>query len=557
MNLEFYRIIGGILAEGIEKSYKAGLASIVKLNKKEILRLKDDDEPELFKINYNGTDYKMLQNFRVEAFTVAGVQSYELEEKLKQLALDIQEGKHPLAKGEKDIKELWSAEAQNLISDYVPAEDMPPPNQLKTNLRTAMQSSYHAAQYNRLQDSSVKDLYPAYQYKTLADVRVREEHRKLHDRIWSSDDEIWHRIWPPNGWNCRCYIKPLNQDEKQNSAVEPLTTTDEFRQEIVREGKIGKDFDRNPGVVGSIWGKWKDAKLKGMNKNEISNRINEYLTNINSKETLDSIIFPPALSKIGDHLKKYEGDIIKAFEENAIVVDDVEFNAENWGRLFSDNRILTHIGYYKMGDNQFEKFLNGDEGKRKNFLGMFYQTLKDPLFITYFKDEGKTFFLNSFIGNDKVKYFIAVGIQKEGAKIIISGHREKIKEMLKRVKGGELLYTKLTALDSAAPESPKQFSFGSGRFNYSKLNFSHDIKNIKITADTMNENELRNIMLKANEIWGETYNYKGVVNSELNFIRYRVDGFQLVKINNNEAYDFIYIGYDRIHEYRKGVIIYA
>lgn len=539
MNLEFYRIIGETLTEGIDKAYKAGLASVVKLNKKEILRLKDDNEPELFKINYTGTDYKMLQNFKVEAFTVAGVQSYELEEKLKQLALDIQEGKHPLSKGEKDIKELWVAEAQNLIGEYVPIEDMPPPHYLKTNLRTAMQSSYHAAQYNRLQDEAVRDLYPAYQYKTLADARVREEHRKLHDRIWRNNDEIWHRIWPPNGWNCRCYVKPLNQDEVNNSAVEPLTTSDEIRHDIVKKGKIGKNFDRNPGVIRSIWGKWKDLKFRDLDYNRKFKETFEYARSISNKQVVDMI-----QSEIGKYLSP---------------LSQRDLTKENWDEDFPGNYVDTPLGAGNIiGDNTYgspiEKIISKKDN-RKDYYGAFKPTLNDPTFII--KDSrGGLIFVRAFINNDKQVYIFGIGYDKGEIIDITSLGIRNIDTLIGKIKNGEVLHLKSTALINFTDSSRKHFSFGSDLLNHkSKINFSNNIKNIKITADNLNENQIRNIMLSANEIWGETYNYNGVVNSELNFIRYRVDGFQLIKVNNNEAYETGFTGYDKINDFRKGVII--
>lgn len=311
MNLEFYLIIGDSLLKGINKAYRRGIASIVNLNKKEILRL--SDEPELFKINYTGADKTALMNFKVEAFTVAGVMSYELEEKLKRLALDLQEGNHPLAKGEKDIKKVWVAEAYNIMSDYIPIPDMPPPRFLNTNLRTAMQSSYHAAQYIRLQDDSVKKLYPAYQYKTLNDNRVREEHRSLHDMIWRNDDPVWDKIWPPNGWNCRCYVTPLSQEEVDNSAVQPKTVTEVGVNEIVSRGKIGKDFQRNAGKRMSIWGGWLKSKIKNL-PNDVSDYI--FKTTNASKYYDDNLVeFKNAkkeIDKLADDLAGEKGYVIKA-----------------------------------------------------------------------------------------------------------------------------------------------------------------------------------------------------------------------------------------------------
>ncbi len=530
MNLELYRIIGETLNAGIEKSYRAGLASIVKLNKKEILRLKD--EPELFKINYTGTDNAMLMNFRVEAFTVAGVMSYELQEKLKQLALDLQEGKHPLTKGEKSIKDVWVAEAQSIMADYISIQDMPPPRYLNTNLRTAMQSSYHAAQFNRLQDPSVKELYPSYQYKTLNDARVREQHRKLHDKIWKNNDEIWNHIWPPNGWNCRCYVKPLNQEEENNSAVEPLTSSNELRQEIVREGKIGKDFDRNPGQVRSIWGKWLQSRLSGKNYSNIS----------------DDIV------RAGYRMPKWE-EIEQLLKVNAAPEPEpVEFSEENFVKLFGElpGSVNSVLGKYRLADVFFRKLAEREKGNRRKIIQYIKPTMEEP-HIVFVDRENGTLFVKAFKSNNETIY---AGILKQlnDEEIVISFyHKNNIHNKVNE--GKFLVYQSLFPASDNAWGLPK-FTHDGGRVNFeSKLAVSAGIRNIKITADVMDENEVKNIMNDANEIWGEVYNYNGVVNSEINFIRYRIDGFQLVKVNNNEAYEHKFIGYDKIDEYRKGVIL--
>lgn len=534
MNLKLYRIIGETLNAGIEKSYRAGLASIVKLNKKEILRLKD--EPELFKINYTGTDNAMLMNFRVEAFTVAGVMSYELQEKLKQLALDLQEGKHPLTKGEKSIKDVWVAEAQNIMSNYIPVKDMPPPAHLNTNLRTAMQSSYHAAQYNRLQDESVKELYPAYQYKTLADARVRESHNKLHDKIWRNNDEVWSHIWPPNGWNCRCYVKPVNVEEVNNSAIEPVTDSDTVRQAIVTEGKIGKDFDRNPGQSRSIWGKWLNQKYQDVNYYNKFKEVFDYsrsLAKYDSKNLLDSIL----QKNIGEYKFK-------------------ELNDETWKQEFPGNIVDTPIGQARFirpkgYDSQAAKLIEKDDN-RKKYFGLIKDTFNNPTMIILDDRKGLLFVRTFRDKNDII--IIGVG-QKEGEIIELkSVSRRQIRNLFNKIKNGEVLHFSDSALATFTEIPRKHFTFGSDLLNYSKINFSVDIRNIKITAETLNENHVKNILTTANEIWGETYN-NGAVNSELHFIRYRVEGFQLVKVNNNEAYEIKFYGYDKINEYRKGVAL--
>ena len=335
MNINFYKIISAELTEAIDKSYKAGIASVIKKNKK-LLAFSEPRDP--FKIDYTGTDHIAIQNFKIEAFTVAGVMTYELEEKLKTLALDLQEGRHPLAKGEKDINKVFIDEAYNIIGDYIQVEDLPPPGYLQTNLRTAITSSYHAAQYIRLQDPVMMSLYPAYEYFTMGDNRVRESHKLLDGLIFYADDPIWDRIMPVNDFNCRCGVKPLDVDEIKNLKVEDYTTP-ERRDEIVKEGEISKNFDRNSGQVKSIWGKWLDSKFKDLNYYELLKK--------------DFINYKPIDKKIFTDYKKAEINH-EIYNEN-MIRNVMDHSDEVWAKTYTHNGIVnSEINFIKLKDDGFE-----------------------------------------------------------------------------------------------------------------------------------------------------------------------------------------------------------
>jgi SPP1 gp7 family putative phage head morphogenesis protein len=521
LNFFIYNTIANTLAKGIDKGYRKGIASVVLLNKKEILRLADT--PELFKISYTDVDKVALTNFKVEAFTVAGVMSYECEEKLKQLAVELQEGKHPLAKGEKDIKKIWADEAYNILADYVQIPDMPPPNYLNTNLRTAMQSSYHASQYIRLQDDSVRDLYPAYQYKTLADSRVREAHMKLHDMIWASNDPVWDKIWPPNGWNCRCYIKPLNQEEALNSNVQPMTPPEKV-SDIAREGRIGKDFERNPGQIGSIWGKWLQSKLDGKVYETISNEIVHAGYRMPKWETVEPLLLKNASPE----------------------PEPVEFSKENFVKLFGElpGSVNTVLGEYKLADVFFQKLEERDQGNRRKILKYIKPTMEVPHMVFVDKDNG-TLFVKAFKTDNAETIYAGILKQLNDEEIVISFYDKK--NINNKVNEGKfLVYQSLFPASDNAWGLPK-FTHDGGRVNYVKLVTFKDTSKDKAAT--------QQVLKDANEIWGETYNHNGVTNSELHYIRYRVEGFELVKVNNSTPYDYSIIEYSRIDEFRKGVLI--
>ncbi len=75
-----------------------------------------------------------------------------------------------------------------------------------TEFETATLISEAAATYQRLIKKA--KLFPYWEYKTAGDDKVRPEHQKLNGIILPANDPLWKKIFPPNGWKCRCYIVP-------------------------------------------------------------------------------------------------------------------------------------------------------------------------------------------------------------------------------------------------------------------------------------------------------------------------------------------------------------
>lgn len=74
----------------------------------------------------------------------------------------------------------------------------------KTEHQTATLIAESATTYNRLKKKT--KLFPYWKYLTVGDDKVREEHAALHGVILHHSDPRWKKIWPPNGWKCRCYV---------------------------------------------------------------------------------------------------------------------------------------------------------------------------------------------------------------------------------------------------------------------------------------------------------------------------------------------------------------
>ncbi len=534
MNYEHYKNIATFLFNSVLEVYKESKKDLYKKAGFKNIKIKELKFSD-FKINkkkfgyieidFTATDKVALDNFRVECFQVAGVGSYELEEKLKQLAIDLQEGKHPLNKKfpNKHITNLFKAEAQSIMADYLPTSKIPPGSWLATNLNTAMNSSYSASQWITLQKPGMQEVYPYLQYLTMGDNAVRPAHQKLHKRVWLVSDPIWSKIMPPNGWNCRCITRSLMQDELDGATLE-ITGGDSTKiNEIVKEGGVEKDFQRNPGQIQSIWSKWLQEKMSGKDYEEISSRLIGYANKMPSPEY-----------------------VIETLINNAVPFRELEYSEENYYREFPEGKVDTPLGELKMGEKQFIKF---KDKTRTELFGLTKPILEDPEFILVDNKNG-TLFLKSFIfpGN-KVKNIVSVYKQLDGEdlELIVSTSYNRDATILNKVKNGKLLVYSRTRL-SASSETPGKKFTQTGFLNF----------NTKLTEQDKNKNgKIDNSGY--DEIWGDLFQYKfpdyTQYYSIIYFIKYKITGIEVLKRSYSSLEESIVDNYRNIDKYRKGVLI--
>lgn len=82
---------------------------------------------------------------------------------------------------------------------------------LRTEYNTAVRTSQMGAEWNSIQED--KDIFPYLKYVTAEDERVRHNHAEFNDVVRPVDDPFWDTHTPPNGFNCRCRLIQLNEDD--------------------------------------------------------------------------------------------------------------------------------------------------------------------------------------------------------------------------------------------------------------------------------------------------------------------------------------------------------
>lgn len=101
------------------------------------------------------------------------------------------------------------------------------PARLQTIFRANMQSAYAAGQWDDIVAQS--DLAPYLLYDAVDDHRTRPEHAAWDGIVLPITDPWWRTHYPPNGWNCRCTVIQLSDEDLEDLGLsvtaDPPTAT--------------------------------------------------------------------------------------------------------------------------------------------------------------------------------------------------------------------------------------------------------------------------------------------------------------------------------------------
>lgn len=141
-----------------------------------------------------------------------------------------------------------------------------------------------------------------------------------------------------------------------------------------------------------------------------------------------------------------KNELLNKLYNNSEKMIEVEYNREEYNKLFPRGCIQTPIGEVKLSPHQFERFGDKDNGKRKWLLGALYQTLKNPLIVI--KDiDSKGRFSKLFIKsledkNSKKRIMISVVPTIDDIQVVVSSGLRKLKQIEHKIKLASSFYYK-------------------------------------------------------------------------------------------------------------------
>jgi SPP1 gp7 family putative phage head morphogenesis protein len=143
---------------------------------------------------------------------------------------------------------------------------------LVTERDFAIATGQNSARY--LEFMAEKNQIGHWEYQTVGDDHVRDEHATLDGRVFSFDDVAARSLWPPNGWKCRCegLQSPGKPGDKLMSGKDALPiafpTTKQMEQFGINRADAGVVFSKNQMYLGTL----KDAE----GNKSVDKPINDY-----------------------------------------------------------------------------------------------------------------------------------------------------------------------------------------------------------------------------------------------------------------------------------------
>ena len=169
---------------------------------------------------------------------------------------------------------------------------------LETERNFTIATAQNSAAYLRFK-SEASTVTPYVQYQTVGDDHVREEHQLLNGKVFNLNDNEAMRLYPPNGYNCRCEMEQYVGDKSK-------VTSGKAAMSVMGDDFANSDFGFNRADTREVFNKSQFYTDDGeilKNANDITYKSYDGLTAFKEfkglkKLNLDSTITPGNVSEL-------------------------------------------------------------------------------------------------------------------------------------------------------------------------------------------------------------------------------------------------------------------
>lgn len=150
---------------------------------------------------------------RAHAFFSARVADSHILARLRDVSDRFSHGKLDLASARLELKNWLGERPEPGSKEDRRMDNLASTARLNLILRQNARMAHAVGEWEQGNDPVCKEMFPYWRYIASTSESPRQGHLQYAGRVYRKDDPIWHRIFPPWDFNCKCSVEECDEEE--------------------------------------------------------------------------------------------------------------------------------------------------------------------------------------------------------------------------------------------------------------------------------------------------------------------------------------------------------
>ena len=157
---------------------------------------------------------------RAQAFFSARVAEGHILERLRSVSDAFSRGEIGLAEARTELKRFLRAEGKDDGKSGL--RNLASTARLNLILEQNARMAAAVGQYQAGMDPDILERFPCWRYIGSTALNPRDSHARFAGKVFRKDDPIWHKIFPPSDFNCKCSVEDCDDEpDKAPEKIDP------------------------------------------------------------------------------------------------------------------------------------------------------------------------------------------------------------------------------------------------------------------------------------------------------------------------------------------------
>ena len=157
---------------------------------------------------------------RAQAFFAARVAEDHILERLRDVSDALSRGEIGLAESRTELTRFLREEGKDDGTSGL--RNLASTARLDLILEQNARMAAAVGQYQAGMDPDIRERFPCWRYIGSTALNPRDSHARFAGKVFRKDDPIWHKIFPPSDFNCKCSVEDCDDEpDRVPETIEP------------------------------------------------------------------------------------------------------------------------------------------------------------------------------------------------------------------------------------------------------------------------------------------------------------------------------------------------